>query len=1307
MNAWKSPLLYLGMLVILLAAAALVAPLFITWDSYRKDFETYGKALTGHDVAIAGDIDARLFPWPVLRLKDVRVANPPGSATETLFSAAHVELRMQLAPLISGHVEIESVEIDQPVFSFERLASGRWSFAISPDPRLAGVLDPERVRLASVLLKRGTVVLADAQRGGSARLDGLEAMVTADTLSGPWKMRGTVFYKEAPLDLAISVAKFRKGEPTRLSANLDPRDSGLSYAFDGEVGRNEGKPLKGHLRIAQRQAAAGPGQKADAETGWPKFRIQADVEADSETVDFSKIEISPATAPVGNAIAGSATLRLGREIAADARLEATRLDLDAFGLHRQALDGPALMTGVSDFLRALPTGLSIGLGFNVASLTVGGETLEASQLRIVTGQGRMRIEETSLALPGQTRLGLSGTLLASDPAPAFSGEATLDTTDLRAFADWALPGYRQGLRETWSGARGRLSLTGKLDAAPDRLRLTDVNAALDDSRISGSFSLDAGASSELAMRLVADTLDIDRYAPDGLMPAGDRQTRMDRTFDLIAAAMGYGSFQLTLQADRVKLHGVDADDVAVDIGANADGLELRTVQIGNVGAARLDMAGLVRFPGESVSGSINATLDADDPRGILKLFGVLDGETGGEPRWVASLGPAKLKLLAEATSQDDDTRATMSLAGTAGGTGLSLEGRFDGSIGAWQSAQLNVTGEASSQSSALPAAVIGLPLLGAGDAPSRLKLSGTGSLERGVSATVEGELLGARTQFAGTLRQADGKLAVEGRAAVLAERAGQILQTLGLPTGELSPLASVLSAESAVSYDGASVTFAGLSGTAGGSSFNGDLRLALDPRPGLSGTLSTGRLSLPWLLAGTLMAPGEQGDMAGRFRTSLPDLADLDVSVSSGRLELLDDIEIRDADLKLRLGEGAFSMEAAGKGATEAPARLQLAARLADAGASVSGAFEDRLDLSRLLRTEEGDPVIEAWPSMKFAFSGQGRTPAGLLAAMSAQGEYELADGTLKRVDPQAFGRDLPQARTPADVDRLLSGSLRSGDVAFTGGKGTLTLANGALTASRLSIAGRGMTGDLRLVAEAGTGEIDIGLTIALLEPPGLPPFDLAYAGPPSALQPSTDTQELKSQLAVKVLQEGIDRLEELQRQEQQLMREEEEFRREQQQRTDSEAEAQRKLRELEARRKIERETPQGPQPLPFIDEPTPDQRSGIEQVQPLPDPAREPIASEPVEKDQSRLDQSVSRETGAVEAKPEEAAPQPPRAEVPVPRRKPATSRAEPAPQTPSGPVVLPQSLGQTAPRWPRFLFPNTPSDSRSRPSVRDPSIR
>jgi uncharacterized protein involved in outer membrane biogenesis len=82
MSAWRSPLLLFGFVLILIAAAALVAPLFVDWNSYRAQFEDYGRKLTGRDVTIAGPIEARLFPWPVLVLNQVTIANrraPTGS----------------------------------------------------------------------------------------------------------------------------------------------------------------------------------------------------------------------------------------------------------------------------------------------------------------------------------------------------------------------------------------------------------------------------------------------------------------------------------------------------------------------------------------------------------------------------------------------------------------------------------------------------------------------------------------------------------------------------------------------------------------------------------------------------------------------------------------------------------------------------------------------------------------------------------------------------------------------------------------------------------------------------------------------------------------------------------------------------------------------------------------------------------------------------------------------------------------------------------------------------------------------------
>jgi uncharacterized protein involved in outer membrane biogenesis len=83
MSAWKSPLLFLGFVLIAVAAAALFAPLFVDWNTYRAEFEDYGRKVTGRDVTIAGAIEARLFPWPVLVLNDVRVANPRARSRPT------------------------------------------------------------------------------------------------------------------------------------------------------------------------------------------------------------------------------------------------------------------------------------------------------------------------------------------------------------------------------------------------------------------------------------------------------------------------------------------------------------------------------------------------------------------------------------------------------------------------------------------------------------------------------------------------------------------------------------------------------------------------------------------------------------------------------------------------------------------------------------------------------------------------------------------------------------------------------------------------------------------------------------------------------------------------------------------------------------------------------------------------------------------------------------------------------------------------------------------------------------------------
>jgi Skp family chaperone for outer membrane proteins len=173
----------------------------------------------------------------------------------------------------------------------------------------------------------------------------------------------------------------------------------------------------------------------------------------------------------------------------------------------------------------------------------------------------------------------------------------------------------------------------------------------------------------------------------------------------------------------------------------------------------------------------------------------------------------------------------------------------------------------------------------------------------------------------------------------------------------------------------------------------------------------------------------------------------------------------------------------------------------------------------------------------------------------------------LKRVDPDTFARDLAAVKQPSEIDGLFTGSLRSGDMEFVGGSGTLSFADGVLQAKPLAIIGQGLTGEARFLLEAASGDVDLSFTLSLAGQHTIPSFELAYAGSPRALEPSTDAQSLRSFLSMRMLQTSVQQLEELQRQERELIEAEKKFQREQEERE----RRRREQAQREADRKLDR----------------------------------------------------------------------------------------------------------------------------------------
>jgi hypothetical protein len=1166
--------------LILIAAAALVAPLFVDWNSYRTQFEDYGRKLTGRDVTIAGGIEARLFPWPVLVLNQVKVANLNGTRRANFMEARRIEMGMSLAPLISGEIEVDTIAVDGPVFALERLPAGATSWTLEPEQSLAALIDPDRVAVSQISITNGTVFAGDHRRGGLARIDEFAGTLSAPALSGPWRLRATASHAGMPFEINLTTGKLRSGEPVRVGLRIAPvADAGVVYSFDGEIARPEGKSVKGALKITPTLSASG---KGDAETGLRPFEVKADIEADYDTVALTEIEASPAfNFDPGNFITGAAEIDLGSRVVVRTALSTARLDLDQIAGRRgrDFMQSAGALEELGRFFAAVPEGLELHVDLAAASVIMGGQTLDASQLKLELSPERLSIDEFTTTFPGQTRTRFSGLLVFGEDKPLMSGDISVESVSLRDFVVWAVPEQKRAIERMWSGIRGRLMLDAKIDLAPQGVRLSGIRATLDGAPFTGSLSAQAGPDPGLALRFDADRVDLDRYLPQGFGQWSGESGLAMTMVDLFDRAMTVGDFQLTAQAGQLRFHGVEAQDIAIDIGANENGVELRTVEIGQVGAARMDVAGLLRLPGEGVAGSINAVIEAEDPRGLLRLFGAFGPIGGFEPAWAAALGPLDVKLIAEASAEDRTTTAAMALTGTAGGATASVEGTFRGERANWQDGEIELAGEMEARSSALVAAITGLELQPGPDRPTRLAGSLAGSLRGGLATSLEAELLGARSQFVGSIKEGRRTVEAAGRIAVLAEDAAELFALLGVPADELSPLTRVLAAESEVRYDGRGLQLSGLSGTAGRASFSGDLNLVAAPVQRVSGQITTDYLSLPWLLGAVLLPhDGNPHALTSHFASAVPGLQ-ADLTIAADRLVMLPQIAIESSELDFKVGRYGLKLAGRGTGPDGKLATGRFNVELDSRGVAVEGAVEGPVALGALLRARDGRQVIDADGHVALKFSGSGRSPAGVLAALQADGSYELARGVLKRVDPETFARDLAAAKQPSEIDGLFTASLRSGDMAFVGGSGSLKLAEGVLQAKPLAILGHGITGEARFLLEAASGEVDLSFTLSLAELQNIPTFELAYAGSPRALEPSTDAQNLKSYLAMQMLQESVQQLEEVQRQERKLIEEEEKFQREQQRREElrreelrreAEQKLDRKERELAARRKIE-----------------------------------------------------------------------------------------------------------------------------------------
>jgi len=1136
--------------LVLLLVGALVAPGFIDWNAYRGDIAAQVEEATGRELVIEGDVALRLLPTPVMAVEEVRLANASGATADDMISLKSLEIRVAAAPLLRGTIQVTSISLVEPVIELERMADGRtnWAFDAAGDTGAAGALPP--LALDRFAIEDGTIVYRDAANQTLEVIENLDAEISAASLAGPFKAKGTITTRAEPLGFDLQTGTIAEGAPIPVTMALTMARAGMNARYNGSVGLGEvGVTIDGSLdasgddlRRVVALAAGGSGPPLLAQA----FEIRGAI-----TLAEGRLAMNDVAFELGDD-RGSADLT----VAVDPRVEAelsmrlSRLDLDkwletAADAVDRGEDEDAADAGDEAF--SLPAQVAASLGLEVGVLHYNGNVIRDARLNADLADGVLSVAELSAAGPGDSRVRIVGRLATTDGAPNVDARVQASATDLRAVADWLdisldpIPPNR--LRS--------MSLTMVAAGTPDRLAFDDIALKLDQTTLTGAVTAHLGDRPGFGIALNVDRLNLDDYlgrpadgGDDGPGTAPDLD-EFDANLELNIATLVYNNTQiqgvdlgLALQGgeitvneigvanlagarasfdgsitglpglpaakggfaleandltDVVQLIGIELPFAAADLGPTIASGEVEYAA-GRVGIdAELTTAGGVWKADGSVGG-FGGTLDYEleldlELRDPARVAGLADISL---PESIAGIGPVGLK----GSAKGGTTAIGIDIVVSAAGGTAGFEGRIADLDGDVPSANLIVNGR--------------FP-----DAALPLRLAG---IEPDAAIASLGEAL-----VTGTVKNADAdtfdldlKVGVGGGSVVVAGRladmssaphyAGNLrvnhpdlrallvaLQPdLALPEEDIGSLAVSLSADASADI----ATISDLSGNLGPIRFDGAANVKFgEPRPRLRASLTLGELPLELFAAGSAETDGP------RWSREELDLALL--HAVDGEISLRPDV-ITVADHRIDEPRLKITLEDGGLVIPEFTGRLyggsfDMTARLVDgtpARAAITVAVREA-DLAEALAAQGQKRFRSGVAEIDVDVAATGLSMFDMVSNLNGNGRLDVSNGVVDGIDLVDANEQIEGLSTRDDILSLLQsagslaglvgGALLGGETRFAELSATFQARDGVINSSDLILIADGGAGDGRVVADLPRWTMDMEAAFALDSLPDAP----------------------------------------------------------------------------------------------------------------------------------------------------------------------------------------------------------------------------
>ncbi|MFD1199485.1 AsmA family protein [Brucella gallinifaecis] len=596
-----------GGFLVLLLTAALVVPPFVDWSGYRAEFEREASQVLGRPVHVAGDVSARLLPFPSVAFSDVRVG---ADVEHPVMSVDTFSMDAELMPFLRGQLLIFDMRVERPNVVISLDKDGKVDWAIRPSTPL----DPAQIKVERLSISDGRATLVDRVSGRSYEATQINAIMSANSLAGPWQANGTVEIDGQKLALDLNSGEARPDGSLRLRARIAPEAVPASFETDGDITLDDGRlNYAGHfsLRSADMMGAASRNQKAPTQKPFfSDLRLSGKFTANRNRFDASEFRMEQGPADQPYVVNGKALIDYGDkphfEISADGQqifwgpVEGAQDQQPA-----PIAEGDRLAT-VRRMLEQLPIpGMPGSVDLRLPAVIAGGTTIRSVTISAEPDGSGWNIKQFEADLPGRTKVEAKGRLSVGRDF-GFEGDMLVASRQPSGLAAWLNEMVDESIRQLDS-----VGFSGKVDLRETMQSIDSLEVGMGKTTLKGTFLRQVAGSAEPAITLQLHGGAVDSTALRafiGFFSGGHGVTSLDGQ-----------ALDVVFKAGPVQYEDMEAANVDLAVRIHNGNFDFDRLMINDVAGTTLTATGryepFVRTP----SGRLDATLLSADLSHFLSL----------------------------------------------------------------------------------------------------------------------------------------------------------------------------------------------------------------------------------------------------------------------------------------------------------------------------------------------------------------------------------------------------------------------------------------------------------------------------------------------------------------------------------------------------------------------------------------------------------------------------------------------------------------------------------------------------------------